>query len=70
MVSREARGQSARLTVRLTCRPPGRGNWKIITITIEGIPYDLLRLRAGQRLELPGLGGGTALRLRIVSVSP
>lgn len=54
----------------LLCRPPGRGNWRVITIAIEGIPYDLLRLRAGQRLELPGLGGGTSLVLRIVSVSP
>lgn len=54
----------------LLCRPPGRGNWRVIKITIEGIAYDLFRLRVGQRLELPGLGGGTSLRLRIVSVSP
>lgn len=49
----------------LLCRPPGRGNWRIVVVTVMGIG-DLYRFRRNQRFVV----GDPALVLRIVEVLP
>jgi hypothetical protein len=38
----------------LILRPPGRGNWKPITVTVEGDRAHPLFIQVGQRLFLGG----------------
>lgn len=38
----------------LHARPKGRGNWAIITLTIEGIEFDLLAFQKGYTFTLGG----------------
>jgi hypothetical protein len=35
----------------LECRPPGRGNWRLVVVTIE-CPADLFRFRPNQRITI------------------
>lgn len=48
----------------LICRPPGRGNWAPVVLTVEGKRASPLLIRAGQRFTLGGLV------LRIARVVP
>lgn len=47
----------------LLCRPPGRGNWRLVIVEISG-PPDLFRFRRGQRFTW----GEPPQTLRIVEV--
>lgn len=51
----------------LVCRPPGRGNWHTVVITIRAVAYDLeraARFAPGQRFTW----GEPPMTLRIVEV--
>jgi hypothetical protein len=43
--------------VTLTLRPPGRGNWKPVTLRVEGEPHlpPPMFFAVGQRLTLGGM---------------
>lgn len=53
----------------LLCRPKGRGNWRVITIQIDGISADLFNWKPNQVFELP-MALHIPLVLRIVEVRP
>lgn len=47
----------------LLCRPPGRGNWRLVTVTIDFEPNPLF-VRRGARVDIAGR------ILRIVEIRP
>jgi len=50
--------------VTITLRPVGRGNWKTLTISVEGTRATPLLVRQNDRLHLGGI------TYRVVSVRP